>query len=237
MNLQNAFKPKANPQEVLAKLQSLQTPAKSKKDKLINIDETAAKLINDSFGRSLSKKGIDAMYLMAAITEGMLGYFKDYKAEVEKIELDYDAITAPFRLHPKENRKLHDAMLKWHKRLLSNFANFQDTNEQMVRMCNRADKVQQERLNEIEEEVYDSLVIKYNTKGTRLDTYLQPGTTVEAYWLSCEGIGEQLAQLSKGLLYLTPPKLRTLLTEANFKSKQVQQGKSKITMFYVELVK
>jgi hypothetical protein len=180
----------------------------------------AAGAINDELSRNLSKIGTDAMYRMAAIAEGMLGYYLDYYREIEKIQLDFGPLLDSLNPGNKERRELMQALSWAKKKLETNFYNFYDVNKQMVDMCNRVDKTQQEKLNEIEEAIYDDVVTSYNTKHLQVSTYLKQGHSSEAYYSTPIELCRQLAQLSNGALYLTPQQLAKHLTEAGFAQKR-----------------
>jgi phosphoglycerate-specific signal transduction histidine kinase len=196
----------------------------------------AAGVINDELSRNLSKLGVDSMYRMASIAEGMLGYYLDYYREIEKIELNFNPLLNDMEPSKKERRELIQALTWAREKLEKNFANFYVTNKQMVDMCTRVDKVQQEKLNQIEEEIFDELVTSYNTKHIQVETYLEPAPKEEAYLLTCKTIAINLAIYSKGALYLTPTEVAQELSARNF-TPLTTKGyvKADDKMFYVKI--
>jgi hypothetical protein len=110
--------------------------------------------------------------------------------------------------------------------------------EQLKMFANR----QSLHLNKMEDDVAGMLLDMEPTEvelmvSRNLRTYIQAGHSTEAYWVAGTELCETLAQLSKGLLYLTPSMLAKELKQRGFTSELRQTGKSKLRYYYVELVK
>jgi uncharacterized protein YpuA (DUF1002 family) len=129
----------------------------------MNTSETrqwAARAINDAYSRNLSDKGIEAMKRTAAMAETMLGYYRDYRDEVSKIDLDYDELTEGLNINRQQKKKVHDIMLPIHKKLLSNFIEFEKIMEQFIQMTYRIGEKEQDELHCLDEQIHNEQELK-----------------------------------------------------------------------------